>query len=253
LPAQRLADDPGAVAIRVPKYAVVGTYSQPRKSSFVQHVAILADDADLRWGASATVSHMGPPLVAGEETKKARHAKPECVVHLAGTAQLSLDEQDAIRDWLEEVDKEPGPDNPFRRYIVNPHWEWHRARETGRRLYRRFSCAGFVLECFKSIELDLVDTQEGSLPDVDFDVVAEAYPVARARRHLERLTRGPTPDDPGLKLEDWGIAGDGPWPVLLPGYIFHALERIGEDNPRPPARAPSSVADACFPCAGAAD
>jgi hypothetical protein len=163
-----------------------------------------------------------------------------------GIAPLDIGDLEAVRDWLAEVDKEPPPDNPFRRFIVNPHWKWHEAPETRRRLYRRFSCAGFVLECYRSIDVYLVDTEEGGLPDVHFDIVVKAYPEAGDREKLARLTGGVTP-------EDLGIPGDGPWPVLLPGYIFHALQRITEENPRPPAYTPSSVADACFPFEGSPD
>jgi hypothetical protein len=180
---------------------------------------------------------MTPPLVAGEETKKTRGAKPECVVHLAGTAQLSLDEQEAIRDWLEEVDKEPGPDNPFRRYIVRPHSDWYTAPETGRRLYRRFSCAGFVVECYGSVTIQLVNAHEVNLPRVDFGTLSRAYPIRQGDRLAARF---------GLTREDLGIPDPGPWPVLLPGYLFHALDRVSPDGTRPPGFTPSSPADAEF-------
>ena len=234
MPAEKLPSGRPTRAKTATAYCIVGMYSDPTDARFVRHVAILAKNSELKWGQPATVWHMGPPL-EGDATLK--------FVHLVGSVPLDLDDREGIEDWLEEVDKEPPPDNPFRRYIVRPHWDWHTAPETGRPLYRRFSCTGFVLECYRSMGADLVNTEERDLPDVDFDMLLKAYPDLRRERALERAMRG-------LTRDDLGIAGDGPWGLVLAGYVFHALNEITDEDPRPRAYTPKSVADACFPRRG---
>lgn len=238
MPAHELSNDPRAAAEKTPAYCVVGTYSDTTGGGFVRHVAILADETDLRYDQPASVWHMGPPLVAGEESKKTPRAQPQCVVHLAGCIPLDLDEIEGIRDWLADVEKESAPKNPFKRYVVTPHCAWYFAPETGRPLYRRFSCTGFVLECYRSIGVDLVDTQEAHLPEIDFSMLVQAYPEVERERALARL---------GLTRDDLGIPGNGPWRIILAGYVFHALARVTGENPRPAAYQPGSVANTYFP------
>lgn len=222
MPAQRLSVQHKADTPTTPIYAVVGMYSGTGDDGFVQHVALLAEETKLSRGQSATVWQMRPPLEAGK-----------CDVHVSGTIPLTLEDVEAFHDWRCEVDKEPPPENPFRRYIVRPHSEWYRSPETNRRLYRRFSCVGYVIECYRSIGVDLVVTSEPDLPEVDFDTLEKAYP------DLSRI---------GARTKKTlGVAGDGPWPIVMPGYVFHALAQATDDNPRPPAYMPKSTEDARFP------
>ena len=213
-------------------------YCDPTDSHFVRHVAVLAEDSELKWGQPVSVWHMGPPLVAGERTRPPQRTKRECPVHVVGSVSLDLDDKEGIEDWLEEVDKEPPPDSPFKRYVVRPQCIWQSAPETGRPQYRRFSCAGFVLECYRSIGVDLVNTEERDLPDVDFDMLVQVFPELNRPKALKRLN---------ITRDDLGIAGSGPWPIVLAGYVFHALDRITEDNPRPAAHTPQEVAEAYYP------
>jgi len=238
LPAHKLPTDQTAQSETAPAYSIVGMYSDPADAQFVRHVAILADESRLHWGQPATVWQMGPPLVAGERSGATPRAKLECPVHLVGAVPLDLDDREGIEDWLEEVDKEPPPDNPFKRYLARPHCDWHTAPETGRPLYRRFSCAGFVLECYRSIRIDLVNTNERDLPDVNVDMLVKAYPEIAREKVLARR---------GLTRADLGIAGDGPWRLVLAGYVFHALDEIAEEVPRSGAHTPEAATEAYFP------
>ena len=222
-----------------PAYSVVGTYTRPEEREFVGHVAILTEETRLRSGQSVRVWHMGPPLVVGQRTAEAPRASRQCGVHLVGGVRLDLLDVEGIEDWLSEVDKEPGPENPFRRYIVRPHWDWYEAPETGRRLYRRFSCVGFVLECFRCIDVDLLVTDESELPGATFATLAQAYPMLQREAAIVRRF--------GVNRLDLGLGGEGPWPVVLPGYVFHALQRFTAESPRPTAYGPQSVDEARFP------
>ena len=130
------------------------------------------------------------------------------------------------------------PENPYRRYIVKPHADWYRAPETGHRLYRRFSCAGFVLECYRHINVDLVCTDDSDLPDVDLATLVNAYPELEREEVLARL---------GSTRNDLGIPGGGPWRIVLAGYVFHALDKVAVGSPRPSAYKVVDLAAAWFP------
>ncbi|MBN2476360.1 MAG: hypothetical protein JXB62_17235 [Pirellulales bacterium] len=153
---------------------------------------------------------------------------------------LDLDDREGIEDWLAEVDTEPPPENPFKRYVVRPHCDWQTAPETGRRLYRRFSCAGFVVECYRSVGINLVNTREADLPDVEYAMIKHAYPQVKDRANVQEAMGG-------LTLDDLGLGGDGPWQVVLAGYVFHALDEISDENPRAAPHAPASTAEAYYP------
>ncbi len=241
MPAEKLPSGPPTRSVTAPAYSIVGMYSEPTEKRFVRHVAILAEESSLESGKRAAVWHMGPPLVSGERTKKRIHGAQIESVHLSGRVPLDLDQMEGIKDWLEEVDKESAPEDPFKRYLVRPHCVWHIAPETDRPLYRRFSCVGFVLECYKSVDIDLVNTEESDLPEVDFETLVKAYPgLGRDELLLQRAMRGVTRDD-------LGIAGEGPWRIVLAGYVFHALERVPSKGPIPETFTPRSVIEAHFP------
>jgi len=82
------------------------------------------------------------------------------------------------------------------------------------RRYRRFSCAGFVLDAHRQVEINLLLVDEEALqalPEVDEQMLVLAYPDAN-RRRLHRL----------------GVPGNGPWRIILAGYVFHALDRTSQ-------------------------
>jgi hypothetical protein len=190
-------------------------YSPLVGGGFVQHVALLRSEQELRYDeADVRVWHMGPPLIIGQKSIGLARADASCrAVHVAGIVDLDADDLEGIRTWLAEVEKE---DRPYgmtgtpRQYIVKPHVEWARASETGRPLYRKFSCAGFVLECYRAAGVQLVSLPDDTLPEVDLQTVLQAYPAAAVEALRARI----------------GIPGPGPWRILLPGYLFHALDRL---------------------------
>lgn len=94
-------------------------------------------------------------------------------------------------------------------YCVHPHADEFRD-ETGN--FRvRFSCCGFVFAAYQEAGIHLLEI--GSLPTVNLDLIKRSYPGLANRL-----------DRPELR-ESLGLTGPGPWPVLLCGYLFHALNR----------------------------
>lgn len=229
--AHRLADSRRE---RVPVYSVIGEYTSSGGDHFVRHVALLRADRDLQYGDDVEVWHMAPPLVAGEEgLRQARSGSTTCTAHVVGTMRLSADDRDGIQTWLAEVDKERRPQQPYRSYIVNPPVSWVVDEQTGTRRYRRFSCAGFVIESYREgAGISLLKWDSNTLPPVGLDIIERQY-GNEIRQH-------------GRLLLKWGIPGEGPWPVTFPGYLLHAMNRPDAEIRSSP-HTTSTVDEAEFP------
>jgi hypothetical protein len=221
---------------RVPRFSVVGQYIDSRRSRFVQHVALLRFDEELNYGRpEVRVWHMGPPLVAGEISVAAT-SEATCTAHLMGLVQLNAWEIEGIETWLAEVDKEDRPLGKLgllRQYTVHPPVYWVMA-ENGTRLYRRFSCAGFVLDGYRSIGINLIDDSGAkNLPEVNLKTIADAYGDIVQNERLRQAL---------------GITGKGPWRILLTGYLMHSFNRP-DDEIRTSPHVPKSEAEKQFPLA----
>jgi len=132
-----------------------------------------------------------------------------------GSAGLTVDEQLQLRLFSEEVESEyeAARLGSFRgQYVICPHVKEVR-REDQTVVYRRFSCVGFVLEAYREAQIDLLRTNVALLPLVGLDALKVQYPVF-----------APLLNSPRVRAE-FGIGGDGPWPVVLAGYVINALDR----------------------------
>ncbi len=201
MPAQRVGSAP--IAIR--QFEVVGqdASSEP---GFVGHVALAAEER-ASYAASAVLSvwHMRPPL----------QREGECYAHCVGSAGLTVDEELQIRLFCEEVESEYEAarlGGLLEQYVICPHVKDVR-REDQTVIYRRFSCVGFLLEAYREAQIDVLWTDLAPLPLVGLDALKAQYP--RFARFLDR---------PDVR-DGLGIGGDGPWPVVLAGYILNGLAR----------------------------
>ncbi|MDQ3330995.1 MAG: hypothetical protein M3552_10120 [Planctomycetota bacterium] len=182
-------------------------------------------------------------MVAGEASRTQPKVVSQSPVDIVSDIDLTGEQFEAIADWLAVVDKErrPNASNPIgqmRQYVIAPHVKWHPPEDP---LYRRFNCVGFVIECYKSAGISVIDT-EAELPDVDLATLRKAYPGQLEKIELIKNDRV------RQKLkEDLGIPGDGPWKIILPGYVFRSLERATPDTPRPPAYVPKELSEAHYP------
>lgn len=229
MPASRLRTN---ASERIPKFSVVGKYLADTGTLFVQHVALLRADAEIRYAtADVPVWHMGPPLVAGPLSAMNARRNATCTIHLAGTVDLDAQDMEGIETWLAEADKENRPLGLLPQYIAHPPVLWVVA-ENGIPLYRRFSCAGFVMECYRSVDINLIDdSNHERLPELDLETLANAY--GDSVRKNERR-------------EQLGISGAGPWRIVLAGYVMHALDRPDAAIRNSPHK-PKSVAEKGFP------
>lgn len=193
------------------RYDVVGTWSDSIEH-FVAHVALLDEDnCSVESGGKVIAVHMRPPLKRGEAI----------AVHVTGDIPLTNDERKQIGTWIEKVADESRA-SARDQYVIHPPWKDEYDANTGVRRYRRYSCSGFVLDGHLQVDIELLDINEDALPSVDRQKIVCAYPSAE--RH------------PDL-LHYWGLEGNGPWKVVLAGYVLHALNRTTDQIRREPYRA----------------
>ncbi len=216
-------------SVALPMFAIVGQYE--RRSRFVRHTALAREAGAVKRSQHVSVWQMGPPLVVGPRSQQAnQNADTLDDVDLVGFIELSTDEIDGMQTWLAEVDTERRPAMKLQHYFACPHVFWKRD-EAEMPLYRRFSCAGLAVECYLSVDILLVSIS--GLPQVDVGVLAPVYGEnVKDQRVRERL-----------KI---GLDGSGPWPVLLPGYLFHSLMR-SDFEIRTVPHTPQSHAESSFP------
>ena len=106
---------------------------------------------------------------------------------------------------------------------LRPEDQWRRD-EKEVRLFRRFSCVSFVLAAYlDGADVDLLDSSDPeSLPEVDLEVIAQAYGENLSRSERMRA--------------EVGLPGAGPWRILLAGYVCHAMNRSDESIRMPRTR-----------------
>ncbi len=190
------------------RFGVLGTYAEAL-SRFVTHVGFSAATAEsLETGHITRAVHMRPPL----ETDGLFE------VHAAAHIPLTNSEMKEIEAWMEEIADEyevAGVANSSRKqYTIAPPWEDVRDAHTGVRRYRRYSCAGFVLDGHRQVEIELLNLDEDSLPEVDREIPAAVYAVDQSNPQI---------------LAQFGLDGKGPWRLVLPGYVMRALDRSSEE------------------------
>ena len=214
-------------SVHLERFDVVGQDSDSMRD-FVRHVGLSREPKDaVSCDEEVLVGHMGPPFE--------NHGLMR--VHSVGNAALTVDQANRIELYLSEVDSEYDAARrrplPSQQYVVVPHVKPWCAKD-GTTLWLRFSCAGLVIESYREAGIDLVDHSENSLPPVTPETLDEAYPDFDPVREMR-------PD----RRESLGLPGDGPWRVVLAGYVLHALNRAIQDIRNEPYR--PSCGDATFP------
>lgn len=226
MPSYRVAES----AISLSIFDVVG--EDGSESGFVSHTG-LAEATGAQIAAKIPVLDMGPPLHGKGGSVQVR-------ANVVGSADLTDDEVQKISTFVDQHANEHAIFAQFsasqvikaapQMYCVLPHAS-PLYEDDGRYARMRFSCAGFVLETYKRARIRLLDPND--LPRVDMAIISAAYP-----RQVRLMESG------RISQEALGLEGSGPWPVLLCGYLFHALNRA-EDAIRRELFAPS-VADRHF-------
>jgi len=185
-----------------------------KETGFIEHTG-LADTFGNHEVRGTSVFDMGPPLHGQIYSSRMQ-------ANVVGSASLSDDE---VRKMQTFVDKHAGEHSSFSQlsrseliqaapqmYCIYPHAS-RLCEADGRYVRTRFSCAGFVFEAYKKARIALLKLD--SLPEVGEDVIRSAYGTAMSLMESR-----------GISLAILGLDGDsGAWPVLLCGYLIHALDR----------------------------
>ena len=202
MPAFDLADQTATLS----RFDVVGMHSE-RSPGFVKHVALLnSDDREVNFADTVDVVHIKPPLRTDDSL----------CAHVAGRIPLTNDQINSIEAWIVKVDDELRAQNArrWKQYIIDPPWEDICDEDTGVRRYRRYSCAGFVLDAHLRVDVSLLMIDKEALPEVTRQTLEAAYPGVFHNRDL---------------LDRFGLQGNGPWRVVLAGYVLHALDRSRDE------------------------
>lgn len=195
--------------------------------SFVCHIGMSSKNVEVngQQAVSAKMVEMCPPLVVPEVDEE---PDPETdQVDVVGSVELTASESKQISVFVDEIAKELESVPDGLQYWVYPHFLDRINPDSS----RRYSCVGFVQQAYEYAEIDLVDIE--SLPNVDLEKILPAYPDRRELL-LHRRARARV-----------GLEGDGPWPVLLPGYVFHAMNRSPLECRSTPYK--PQAGDECFP------
>jgi hypothetical protein len=201
-------------ATRALQYSVIG--QDASGVGDVRHVGILFDHEDLEREQHVYVFEMTPPLCVGTPIGK-------MVAHAVGYLDLTPDERRGILLWLTDLQTR----SVKCAYHVLPATQGTVDPGTRRAQYTSFSCAGFVASCYRDGARVSLVVEEAKLPEVERDLTAQIwerpflhYPKERRDALMARL----------------GLRGSGPWRVLLPGYLLHALNRARPALPYAPDR-----------------
>ncbi len=202
MPAFDLAEHPTTLS----RFDVVGEHSE-EVPHFVRHVALFKpDDGEVKHRDTVDVVHMGPPL----------DTDGQLAVDVAGRVPLTNDEMNTINTWIAKVEEEykRGEAGVREQYRIDPPMEDVRDRRTGVRRYRRYSCAGFVLDAYSQVEVSLLAIDVDARPGVPGETIEAVYPGIL--NHLGRLNRSEIQDN-------------GSWRIVVAGYVLRALDRSRED------------------------
>lgn len=183
----------------------------------VSHVAIGSTTrANIRHAERIRAVHMRPPLAEDGDM----------AAHVLGRLPLQGRERRNIREWLDDQLAAMASVSPIRQYHLRSVSSVDALTSAPSR--RRFSCATFVQACFdEAIDVRLVD--EDRVPPASRETLTRVWGPERVR--MGRFV---------------GLEGEGPWPILLPAHLLHALDR---DDPRATPYTPRED-DWDFPRAG---
>lgn len=175
------------------------------EARFVKHVAIVDYYDPHR--ERVYIKHMRPPFEPDAMVPRQR-------VPAFCSMELSEDDIAEIRLFISQMEQ---PLREFARirndpvlltqYCVIPHFCLNP------QFGFRGSCAGFVHEAYRAAGIVLVDVSS-SLPLIEYETLDAIYGIGLC-----------SADD----LAGIGLSGDGPWRVLLPGFLVNSMLRPDHD------------------------
>jgi hypothetical protein len=210
----------------------------------VTHLAVLAEDClDVVSGQEVPVHHMGPPLTSlvpsptdsednPELAVEGNFSRDQLKVHVAAwLGDLDDDDRQGMRRWYRQVcalfpttlcpkwpsirrGVEPVLAEFFAQchYVADPPFRIESDPVSRADKAHWYSCAGFVIACYESapVHLLLIDRLTPDFPKIDKDTVKEIF-IPPGLTFTEEIAKA------------INLLGDGPWPVVMPGYVIRAF------------------------------
>ncbi len=203
----------------------------------------------MKYGAEVPVYHMGPPLTSLEPDPVGNEDLPESSleeapfsveteVHvLAKLEDLDDDDRQGMRRWHRKISAFfPATTRPPRplprrgeerklaqfftecRYIADPAFKVETDLVSGVVKHHRYSCVGFVTQCYEStaVEQVLTDPNREDFPRMDKATVKRTF-IPSWLEFTEEIA------------EAINLTREGPWPIAMPGYVMRAFSRSDEE------------------------
>ena len=182
---------------------------------------------------------MCPPLQLGPGTQHDDLGARTTPAHILGfVTNLSDDERNGIETQIADIaTRTPARAamwDTIEYYVMVPPIREVTDIRTGTRRFTQFSCVGFVLDCYqRGANIKLLDWSSPKYPTADLSALVAQYDHPRFIL------------DPSVRARI-GLTGTGPWPVALPGHLFHSLSRSDRRIRRRPYL-PRSADESHFP------
>ncbi len=238
MPASRLPGPPGTLVLH-PGY-FLGSYSMSN-DDIVRHLGVFAvglpgtpapEPRRASYGESQPVHHVKITNTSKNDILAIIKYNGDGIsAHVVGwegegdPSPYGIEKLRAVQAYLlrlEEGDKETGdPAHEFT-YILHPPFQYQHSSTD--RPMPRMNCVGLavlVSDLLLEKQLFAVDVGDSNalrkFPQVGLDWLCRVFPWLKRLKPPER--------------EKLGLTGPGPWGVVLPGYIFHALQAGGDFEP----------------------
>ena len=175
------------------------------------HAVLSDEDVDATDTSKVKSIHMGPPF--GRIRQLAFAAVGSCELSTKHVARITefVDQQFSARKAERlRLAKLGLPQNPMAQYRIQP--PYSRPRKGCSQI--RYSCVGFVLLAYKSARIELVSS---ACPLRTVEDLKSLYPpIFHAALDDETQRIG------------MGLDRGNRWPVMLVGYVLHALNRTSD-------------------------
>ena len=173
--------------------------------SSISHVGLTAEPCIVRKDDPVPAIQMGPPLAL---SPPAMINNPSVLAWLP----LSREEEEGLSAWLSDMSTRQQSCH----YVALPSEERIFDPTSNRVTGWSFSCAGFVNAAYRDGASVQLLMNEEDLPDLSFESIQEIWShlyeqVGQNEIKFRKLMRR------------YGICGPGPWKILAPGFLVHAL------------------------------
>ncbi|NUP12099.1 MAG: hypothetical protein HOW73_39135 [Polyangiaceae bacterium] len=185
----------------------------------VRHIGLLPQGELLAPAKAVAILDMNPPLRASQPDESGVPIVGQMAPDLVGFVELNDDEARAVQANIEDIRRRVPHSttrqmshHAIRQYVALPAFE-DKPLVAGGPSMLKCSCVGFVLLAYRDV-IQLID--DSNLPPIPLNRILEIWPI-----NVQLLQLA-------------GLRGQGPWPVHLPGYVFHAMGRERKDLPYRP-------------------